>query len=98
MMGGALLHTQSEGGHASTVKALLDHGFHINVQTVAGDTPLRLAARKGRLSVVRILVEKDVDLRGEDKVDDMTALILVFPGMASLRASNRSSELNMLPR
>jgi len=41
----------------------VERGAHINVKTIKGMTPLHVAARKGNLSVVKLLVERGADVR-----------------------------------
>jgi ankyrin repeat protein len=60
-----LLHWMS---NAKVTQILLDYGADINAVSVKHNTPLYMAADKGRLEDVRVLLERgaDVRIRGED--------------------------------
>ena len=45
-------------GNADVVKMLMDNQADSNARTVQGVSPLRCASAKGRLDVVKTLVEK----------------------------------------
>lgn len=51
----------SETGSPAAVKALLDHGAHVNAQDSQGLSSLRYAAANARTETVRLLLEKGAD-------------------------------------
>lgn len=46
------LHLAALKGHSKVVKYLLQHGAHMNAETISGDSPLHLAAAEGHPKVV----------------------------------------------
>uniref|UniRef100_A0A5S6R5I7 Protein SEC13 homolog n=1 Tax=Trichuris muris TaxID=70415 RepID=A0A5S6R5I7_TRIMR len=61
------LHCAAAGGHAPICELLLERGrggvlLDVHSVTVDGDTPMHVAARNGRTSVVSTLLEADADI------------------------------------
>ena len=57
---------------------LVDHGAALNAQTVGGYTALHLAAHKGKIEVVRFLLDADAAIDLEDKVGDTPAKVALL--------------------
>uniref|UniRef100_A0A8C6SBB2 Cyclin-dependent kinase inhibitor 2C (p18, inhibits CDK4) n=1 Tax=Neogobius melanostomus TaxID=47308 RepID=A0A8C6SBB2_9GOBI len=53
-----IIHDAAREGYEESVRVLLAHGVDVNVTDDRGNLPLHLAAIKGHLSVVRLLMEK----------------------------------------
>ena len=63
---GELLRTAARNGDAEQVRALLEAGTDIDAATQYGATALSYACDKGRLEVVRLLVERGANINQED--------------------------------
>ena len=63
----------SEGGNAGIVINILQRGVSADERATDGTTPLLMAAKHGRTSVVEILLTKGANLNARD-IDNMTAL------------------------
>lgn len=62
-----------EAGHAGIASALIEHGAEINV-SYTYKTPLIHAAEKGRVEIVKLLLDKGADVRATDQ-NNMSALM-----------------------
>lgn len=62
-------------GNVAVVKKYLDNGVNVNDQYFAWSA-LQIAANKGQLDVVKLLVEKGADLNYKHPITKMTALSL----------------------
>jgi ankyrin repeat protein len=71
--GATALHHATEGGHVSTVLALLSFGADIHVVNHEKRTPLHLAAKYGHTNVVQLLLDQGSDVGSLD-VGRATAL------------------------
>ncbi|KAF0720286.1 Aste57867_430 [Aphanomyces stellatus] len=60
------LHVASWNGHLAVVKVLVDH-CDLNLKACLGSTPLDMAASRGKLDIVRLLVAKKVDVQAVNK-------------------------------
>lgn len=56
------LHMACYGGYVDIARVLIEHGAKIDVRTVDGETPLKLAERSGHAEVVQ-LIEEEVESR-----------------------------------
>lgn len=74
--GWTALHYAAANGHLEIVRYLLEHSAYIDAPSPNGTTPLMLAARQQRLTVVSFLVEEGADptLRNEAGFDAATYL------------------------
>jgi ankyrin repeat protein len=76
------LHLAAQGGHADTVRCLLEHGAHPSKGNYLGETPLHLAVRSGdggrHLATIRLLCERawKLDLNVQTDRQRSTALHL----------------------
>ena len=73
---GTPLHVAAARNHCKCARVLIDAGADVNAQTVdTGETPLMLAARKGHLEFVRLLLgSSKLDPYAKDTVVGHTAL------------------------
>jgi ankyrin repeat protein len=61
------LHIAADGGKFDIIQRLLDHGYDVNTKDSEHQTPLCLAARRGYLRVVNLILrQRDIDLNGAD--------------------------------
>ena len=51
------MHATTKGGEIDLLKSLLERGMDINARDASTETPLSLAATKGNIDVVRLLIE-----------------------------------------
>lgn len=66
-VGRPLLHIAAEFGHAPIINLLIkDHKAHVNGKDEDGNTPLHIAALRGHLDVVKMLVENDARIDSRD--------------------------------
>ncbi len=73
---GDALHEAVLGGHGEIVTDLLENGASTNAQdTTCGQTPLRLAASRGDLDIIRATIEHGADV---EAIDDNEATALHF--------------------
>jgi hypothetical protein len=56
------LHMSAYGGYEDISRLLIEHGAELDVRTVDGETPLKLAERNGHAKVVQ-LIEEEVERR-----------------------------------
>ncbi|XP_077439797.1 cyclin-dependent kinase 4 inhibitor C [Vanacampus margaritifer] len=61
VLGLTVIHDAAREGFADTVQTLLAHGGDANVADVRGNLPLHLAAKWGRVEVVRVLLGATAD-------------------------------------
>jgi ankyrin repeat protein len=54
------------GGHAQTVRLLVEMGGDVHAQAADGCTLLHIAAASGDLETVKVLVEMGIDMRAHD--------------------------------
>ena len=74
--GSTLLNKACEEGNAPLVAGLLDVGADINASDYRGYTPLHVAAEKGHLAIVKILIKKKANLKAETDDPPLTAYTL----------------------
>ncbi len=68
------LHHASEGGHDSIVDMLLQRPeIDVNARNAAGETPIFLAAKAGRMKVVEMLLKAETSTSGAAAVDETIA-------------------------
>ena len=63
------LHGAVDKGHIKIVRLLCDHGADIEARNEDGRRPLDYAARKGRISIVKELIEEknaEINARNDD--------------------------------
>ncbi|KAL7803511.1 hypothetical protein V8C44DRAFT_353064 [Trichoderma aethiopicum] len=66
-VGRPLLHIAAEFGHAPLISLLIkDHKAHVNGKDEDGNTPLHIAALRGHLDVVKMLVENGARIDSRD--------------------------------
>ncbi|KAJ9591792.1 hypothetical protein L9F63_001609, partial [Diploptera punctata] len=65
----------AEYGHHKVANLLIDHGTAINARDEGGYTALSIAARKGRVKIVQLLLEKDVNIELSDFEYNRTPLM-----------------------
>ncbi|XP_040895359.1 cyclin-dependent kinase 4 inhibitor C isoform X2 [Toxotes jaculatrix] len=58
-----VIHDAARDGFADTVRVLIDHGADANLVDWKGNLPLHLAASKGHLEVVQLLIGRTADPR-----------------------------------
>ncbi|MEN9359971.1 MAG: hypothetical protein RL095_1506 [Verrucomicrobiota bacterium] len=64
--GRSLLHEAAFWGRADLMKLLLEHGLDVNLRALDGETPLHVAARRGRVASVDALLAAKADPRYAD--------------------------------
>lgn len=66
--------------YLQVASVLLEHGASLNATTKKGFTPLHLAAKYGNIKVAKLLLQKDVDVDAQGKVDfiKINILIIIF--------------------
>ncbi|XP_014668515.1 PREDICTED: ankyrin repeat and sterile alpha motif domain-containing protein 1B-like [Priapulus caudatus] len=69
------LHLASRNGHRSVVQCLLDAGYGVNTQTETGSA-LHEAALYGKVDVVKLLLDQDIDLSISDKTGQTASGLL----------------------
>ncbi len=70
------LHIACEDGRMEEVADLLDRGVDVNADVEWGETPLLCAAWNDHWDLVRHLLEREADLRGESRLDSSSPLNL----------------------
>ncbi|XP_077515692.1 uncharacterized protein LOC144125844 isoform X2 [Amblyomma americanum] len=80
----------SSHGQLSTVRHLLTKGAQVGAQGLKGETALLLAAAQGHSHVVRYLLQHGANPNQADQ--RVVSVQHTFPGMASQRAHNQSSD------
>jgi outer membrane protein assembly factor BamB len=70
------LHDAARRGDVKEVKALLDKGTNVNVRTRYGATALWMAAYKGRVDVIELLLSRKADPNTADTVWGLSPLML----------------------
>jgi ankyrin repeat protein len=63
--GNTLLHWGVLNGQRECVRMLLDRGAHVNAKNKMGYTSAHLAAEKGLVSILSLLISRDADLSSE---------------------------------
>jgi len=100
------LHLAAANGHDNVVKLLINAGMNVNIQTSAGNTPLRFAAMYGHLSTCKLLLEEfgaDMNIKGFDgktgkewikeRKDWGQAIKAGYPDKFVLNTSNQHDEI-----
>ena len=57
-------------GHVSSLKKLLDHGVHIEKESLFGETVLFDAVRGGNPEIVKLLVEHGADIHHKNRMEE----------------------------
>ncbi len=60
------LHSAIDRGYDETAKKLIKSGNHVNTMSPSGLIPLHLAIQRNRVSVVQLLIKKEVNLHAKD--------------------------------
>jgi ankyrin repeat protein len=61
------IHSASENGHYHLVESLLTDGVDVNSRDEEDETPLNLAARRGFMNIVGLLIAKGADQKLKNK-------------------------------
>jgi ankyrin repeat protein len=69
------LHTAAQAGPYAALERLLSEGADVNARSSAGETPLMLAAARGRLDVIGLLIDRGADVNAVTDAGN-TALML----------------------
>lgn len=97
----AALHNAARSGDPAQVRALLDSGFPVNLQSSSEwdgfgskESPLHVAVRHGQFDVATLLIERNADVNAVDYYDE-TPLFVAFDSRLTALLLNHGAKVNV---